>query len=206
MNSNECITFNNMSYQLSDLERDCWLRLTEGASKSRSPFHTPGVGTLHHGEVSLRTVVLRKANSTEKSLHFHTDIRSMKWDELNINPSISALFYDASERIQLRIKGKAVLHHRDQLTNEAWQKTSFSSRRCYLSAISPSSFSDIPTSGLTEHIEQENFSQEESEIGYPNFGIVSIQVQSMDWLWLNHAGHRRAYFDYVKGANQWMIP
>jgi 3-hydroxyisobutyrate dehydrogenase len=206
MNSNECITLNNMSYQLSDLEKDCWLRLIEGAKKSRSPFHTPGVGTLKNGEVSLRTVVLRKANSTEKSLHFHTDIRSMKWEELNINPTISALFYDATERIQLRIKGKAVLHHQDQLTNEAWQKTSLSSRRCYLSVSSPSSFSDIPTSGLTEAVEQENFNKVESEVGLLNFGIVSIKVQSMDWLWLNHAGHRRAYFDYIKGTNHWMIP
>ena len=100
----------------------------------------------------------------------------------------------------------AELHFNNDLTTNAWQKTSLSSRRCYLTNFDPSSFKDHPTSGLPEHIEQENFTQEESEIGFQNFGIVAIQVQNIDWLWLHHAGHRRAYFDYVNGSFSWMIP
>jgi 3-hydroxyisobutyrate dehydrogenase len=123
-----------------------------------------------------------------------------------INPYISALFYDASERIQLRVKGKAVLHHTNDLTAKAWETTSLSSRKCYLTLHSPSNFAESSTSGLPEDIEQENFTLAESEVGYENFGIVSIHVQSIDWLWLNHAGHRRAFFDYEKGSFQWMIP
>ena len=57
-----------------------------------------------------------------------------------------------------------------------------------------------------EHIEQENFTIEESDIGFNHFGIVSIQVQNIDWLWLHHAVHRRAYFDYITGTFSWMIP
>lgn len=193
-------------YNLNDLEKDCWDRLVTGARKSRTPFHTPCVATLNGGEVSLRTVVLRKALPSERELRFHTDIRSPKWQELSLNPSISALFYDAVDRIQLRIKGYAVLHHSNKLTDEAWQKTTLSSRKCYLTQFSPSSFSDFSTSGLTEAIEQEHFNLTESETGYANFGIVSIHVQSIDWLWLNHAGHRRAFFDFEKGDFQWLIP
>ncbi len=194
------------TYHLPELEQDCWDRLVSGAVKSRTPFHTPSIATLHQGEVNLRTVVLRKTLATERELRFHTDIRSPKWQELSQNPSISALFYDAVDRIQLRVKGKAVLHHTNEITAEAWQKTSLSSRKCYLTRFSPSSFSEESTSGLTDDIEHENFTLAESESGYSNFGIVSIQVQSIDWLWLNHAGHRRAFFDYEKGSFQWMIP
>ncbi len=194
------------TYHLPELEQDCWDRLVTGAVKSRTPFHTPSIATLHQGEVSLRTVVLRKTLPTERELRFHTDIRSPKWQELSQNPSISALFYDAIDRIQLRVKGKAVLHHTNEITAEAWQKTSLSSRKCYLTRFSPSSFSEESTSGLTDDIEHENFTLAESESGYSNFGIVSIHVQSIDWLWLNHAGHRRAFFDYEKGSFQWMIP
>jgi len=154
----------------------------------------------------LRTVVLRKAIPESKELRFHTDTRSKKWQELTLNPTISALFYDAADRIQIRVKGRAELHFNNDLTTNAWQKTSLSSRRCYLTNFDPSSFTDHPTSGLPEHIEQENFTQEESEIGFQNFGIVAIQVQNIDWLWLHHAGHRRAYFDYVNGSFSWMIP
>jgi pyridoxamine 5'-phosphate oxidase len=194
------------TYHLPELEQDCWDRLVTGAVKSRTPFHTPSIATLHQGDVSLRTVVLRKTLPTERELRFHTDIRSPKWQELSKNPSISALFYDSIDRIQLRIKGKAVLHHTNDITAEAWQKTSLSSRKCYLTLFSPSSFTDKSTSGLSDDIEHENFTLAESESGYSNFGIVSIHVQSIDWLWLNHAGHRRAYFDYEKGVNSWMIP
>jgi len=194
------------TYHLPELEQDCWDRLETGANKSRNAFHTPCVATLHQDEVSLRTVVLRKTLPTERELRFHTDIRSPKWQELSQNPSISALFYDAVDRIQLRVKGKAVLHHTNEITADSWQKTSLSSRKCYLTLFSPSSFTEESTSGLTDDIEHENFTVAESESGYSNFGIVSIHVQSIDWLWLNHAGHRRAFFDYEKGVNSWMIP
>jgi 3-hydroxyisobutyrate dehydrogenase len=206
MPNKDQITIENVNYSLEDLEKDTWVRLVTGAVKSRNPFHTPCVATMDKGEVSLRTVVLRKALAKERELRFHTDIRSPKWLELSLNPSISALFYDAGDRIQLRVKGHAELQYKNDLTAEAWKNTTSSSRRCYLTLHSPSSFTEIPNSGLSEDVEQENFSLEESEVGYSNFGIVSIQVQSIDWLWLNHAGHRRALFDYTGGRFQWMIP
>jgi 3-hydroxyisobutyrate dehydrogenase len=154
----------------------------------------------------MRTIVLRKAFPLSKELRFHTDIRSNKWQELQNNDTISSLFYDASTRVQIRVKGRAILHFIDEMTSEAWGKTTLSSRRCYLTEASPSSFSAIPTSGLSEKIEQENFTLEESEAGAKYFGIVSIQVESLEWLWLNHAGHRRAFFDYLNDSYKWMIP
>ena len=200
------VTINSISYSIDELEKDCWIQLVNGAIKSRSPFHTPCVATISNGTLSMRTVVLRKAFPLLKELRFHTDIRSNKWKELQNNHSISALFYDASTRVQIRVKGKAILHFNNAITSEAWQKTTLSSRRCYLTQASPSSFSEVPTSGLSEEIEQEDFTLEESEVGAEFFGVVSIQVASMEWLWLNHAGHRRAFFDYVLDKKRWMIP
>ncbi len=200
------VTINNINYSIDELEKDCWIQLVNGTIKSRSPFHTPCVATLHNGEVSIRTVVLRKAIPLTKELRFHTNKRSNKWKELQDNDSISALFYDPSTRVQIRVKGKATLHFNDEMTSEAWQKTTLSSRRCYLSLASPSSFSAVPTSGLSDEIEHEKFTLAQSEVGAQNFGIVSIQVESIEWLWLNHAGHRRAFFDYVNSRYSWMIP
>lgn len=206
MEISNTVTINNIAYSLSDLEKDIWNRLVNGAVKSRDPFHTPSVATHSGIDISLRTMVLRRAVPETKELRFHTDTRSNKWHELIVNPSISALFYDAADRIQIRVKGRAVLQFKNDITAAAWQKTSLSSRRCYLTNFDPSSFTDHPTSGLPEHIEQEKFTLVESEIGYQNFAIVSIHVQNIDWLWLHHAGHRRAYFDYGTGSFSWMIP
>lgn len=203
---NETVVVNNISYSLTELEKDCWIRLVNGAVKGRDSFHLPAVANFSDGEISLRTVVLRKALPEQRELRFHTDIRSPKWKDLQMNPVISALFYDASARIQLRVKGKAVLYFNDAVTADAWDKTNLSSRRCYLTPFTPSDFSDIPTSGLPPHIEQEEFTMQESEVGKENFGVVGIKVDSIDWVWLNHAGHRRAFFDYVNGEYNWMIP
>ena len=200
------VTINSISYSIDELEKDCWIQLVNGAVKSSSSFHTPCLATLNNESLSIRTVVLRKAFPLLKELRFHTDIRSNKWIEFQKNDSIRALFYDASTRVQIRVKGRAILHFNDTITAEAWQKTTLSSRRCYLTEASPSSFSTIATSGLSAEIEQEKFTLAESEMGAKNFGIVSIQVKSMEWLWLNHAGHRRAFFDYENDCFRWMIP
>ena len=143
------VTINNIVYTLPDLEKDTWNRLVNGAVKSRDAFHTPCVATQCNGDINLRTVVLRKALPEIKELRFHTDTRSKKWKELTLNPSISALFYDAADRIQIRVKGRAELQVKNDITAAAWQKTSLSSRRCYLTNFDPSSFTDNPTSGLT---------------------------------------------------------
>lgn len=206
INTKDTVVIDNIRYDLNDLEKDCWNRLLNGAVKSRDPFHTPCVSTYHDGEVNLRTVVLRKVLIDSRELRFHTDIRSKKWADLKANNSLSALFYDAGSRIQLRVKGKSILHYNNDFTNDAWQKTALSSRRCYLTPASPSSFVEYPTSGLPKHIEEEKFSLEDSEMGKQNFGIVAIHVESLEWLWLNHAGHRRAFFDYKKAISSWMIP
>ena len=42
---------NYIDFSLTDLEKDCWSRLVTGATKSKSPFHTPCVATLADGEV-----------------------------------------------------------------------------------------------------------------------------------------------------------
>src|SRR5574343_1233294 len=189
--TNESVVINNIYYTLIDLEKDCWTRLVNGAVKGLDPFHLPAVANFSDGDISLRTVVLRKALPDQRELRFHTDTRSPKWKALQVNPAISALFYDASARIQLRVIGKAVLYFNDAVTADAWEKTNLSSRRCYLTPFTPSDFSDIPTSGLPPHIEQEEFTLEESEVGKEHFGVVGIKVESIDWVWLNHAGHRR---------------
>jgi 3-hydroxyisobutyrate dehydrogenase len=200
------VMIQEINYQLEDLEKDIWIRLLNGALKSREAFHTTSIATIADGAISQRTVVLRKVLPAAKQLFFHTDTRSHKWLELAKNNNISALFYDAPARLQLRIQGKAVLHQNDAIAETSWQTTRLSSRRCYLTMAPPSSVSDQPSSGLTPEIEREQFTLDESEVGKHNFGVVAINVDSIDWLWLHHAGHRRAHFNYQTNTFQWLIP
>jgi pyridoxamine 5'-phosphate oxidase len=205
----ETIKIDGIDYNLTDLEKDCWIRLLNGSLKAKDPLHSPTVANVSAYGINLRTVVLRKVNTTEKTLIFHTDIRSGKWNELHQNENISWLFYDAAVRIQIRLAGVATLHKADNIADDAWQKSNTSSRKVYMGDIAPSLKSNIPTSGLPTAFETENPTLEESEVARKNFGVVITKVNWMEWLWLNIKGHRRASFTYNvynTFEGNWLIP
>ena len=205
----ETIVINGIKYTLEDIEKDCWVRLLNGAVKSRDPLHTPAVANLQEEGIAIRTVVLRAANTINKELTFHTDVRSVKWNNLKKNAETTWHFYDANARVQIRASGTATLHHNDLLADIAWSKTNASSRKTYLSFNAPSTKSVVPSSGLLPEFDGENPSLEISEMGRKNFGVVVTKINWLEWLWLNSKGNMRAEFKYNKEeiiqAN-WLIP
>ena len=142
------IKIDGINYNLRDLEKDCWVRLLNGSLKARDPFHNTTVANTNEHGVNMRTVVLRKVDTAQKTLAFHTDIRSGKWKELNKDNNISCLFYDAAGGMQIRLAGKVTLHNEDEMAEEAWLKSNPNSRKIYMGEIAPSKISDEPTSGI----------------------------------------------------------
>ena len=205
----ETIVINGIKYTLEDIEKDCWVRLLNGAVKSRDPLHTPAVANLQEEGIAIRTVVLRAANTINKELTFHTDVRSVKWNNLKKNAETTWHFYDANARVQIRASGTATLHHNDLLADVAWSKTNASSRKTYLSFDAPSTKSVVPSSGLLPEFDGENPSLEISEMGRKNFGVVVTKINWVEWLWLNSKGNMRAEFIYSPNnafKASWLIP
>lgn len=205
----ETIVINGIKYTLEDIEKDCWVRLLNGAVKSRDPLHTPAVANLQEEGIAIRTVVLRAANTINKELTFHTDVRSVKWNNLKKNAETTWHFYDANARVQIRASGTATLHHNDLLADIAWSKTNASSRKTYLSFNAPSTKSVVPSSGLLPEFDGENPSLEISEMGRKNFGVVVTKINWVEWLWLNSKGNMRAEFIYSPNnafKASWLIP
>lgn len=205
----DTIIINGIDYTLTELEKNCWINLLNGSLKGRDPMHSPTVANTGVYGINMRTVVLRKVNTVEKTLTFHTDIRSGKWAELQENNNISWMFYDAAGRFQIRLAGKASLHQHDAIANVAWLKSTANSRKIYMGEIGPSAKSAKPTSGLPTAFESTDPTMEECEAGKQNFGVVITQVNWMEWLWLNSQGHRRASFNYNENNSfqaAWLIP
>ena len=203
------IVINGLKYTLEDIEKDCWLRLLNGAVKSKDPLHTPAVANLQDEGITIRTVVLRAANTTKKELTFHTDVRSVKWNNLKNNANITWHFYDSHARVQIRASGIATLHHNNLIADNAWSKTNVSSRKTYLGFDAPSSKSDVPSSGYFPEIDGDNPTLEESEMGRKNFGVVVTKINWLEWLWLNSNGNKRAEFNYNSFSPiqaNWLIP
>ena len=172
-----------------------WELLNFGLQNRNAPFHIPVFISGNENKFDGRIVVLRGVDKKEKKIWFHSDIRSNKIKILKANSDVVLLFYDKSEKIQLRISGTAKINYQNDITKKAWGKTVHMSRQCYLGDKAPGSDSSQATSGLKEDVDNLKYSIKESEVGYKNFCVVETYIKSIEWLYLAAKGHRRAYFN-----------
>jgi len=185
-----------------------WELLSSGLFNRNAPFHIPVFICGEKNNFDGRIVVLRGIDRKEKKIWFHSDIRSKKIKILNTNPKGTLLFYDKSEKIQLRILGNIKINYNNETSTKAWKKTVHMSRQCYLGKMAPGTDTPIPSSGLTTEIDNLKYSVEESEIGYKNFCVVESYIKSIEWLYLAAKGHRRAHFDLKNTSivKKWLVP
>ncbi len=202
MQKNKPEYYNN----LSNIYLKIWTLLHSGLKNRDAPFHIPVF--VCGKKPDARIIVLRGISEKEKKIWFHSDIRSKKVKIVKSNSDVALLFYDKSEKIQLRISGKAKINYQNNFTEKSWKKTAHMSRQCYLGNKSPGSETSLPTSGLTENIDNLKYSIEESEIGYKNFCVIEISINSIEWLYLAAKGHRRALFTLKNNLveKKWLIP
>ena len=185
-----------------------WDLLENGLKNRNAPFHIPVFIIGHQNKFAGRIVVLRGVDKKEKKIWFNSDIRSNKIKTLKSNSLGNLLFYDKSEKIQLRICVSTKINYKNEITKKSWKKTVHMSRQCYLGDSSPGANALKPTSGLTENINNLKYSVKESETGYQNFCVIETFVQSIEWLYLAAKGHRRAHFVIKNNSleKKWLIP
>jgi len=185
-----------------------WDLLKKGLEDRNAPFHIPVFISGNNDNQSARIVVLRGVDKNEKKIWFHSDIRSNKVKTIKNNPNASLLFYDKAEKIQLRISSSVKINYENNISKNSWKKTAHMSRQCYLGDKAPGVYADLPTSGLSEKIDNLEYSKDESETGYKNFCVIENIIQSIDWLYLAAKGHRRAFFSLKNNSleKKWLIP
>ncbi|MCI5053831.1 MAG: pyridoxamine 5'-phosphate oxidase family protein [Pelagibacteraceae bacterium] len=188
---------------------EIWTLLARGVVDRSEDFRLPVV-IVNKGDFSDgRIVVLRGAFKDKQVLRFHTDLRSSKVDALKKNNNIYFLFYNKKRKIQVRAKGKATIHYKDQITDEAWKKTQVISRKCYLATNAPGSISENPNPGYPTELEGKNPKIEDTEIGFDNFCVIECKINEMEWLYLASQGHRRAKINIKANGEintEWITP
>ena len=192
---------------LTEIQKKVWDLLTDAVKNRNSEFRTPVFICGNDKDLDGRVVVLRKVNTNENFIQFHSDIRSSKITKIKKNPSCSMLFYGKEEKIQLRLKINCEINYKNQITKESWEKTGHVSRKCYLVTESPGTISKKPTSGLNGKFNDFDFTKEESEQGYKNFCVIKCKIQRIEWLYLAAKGHRRALIN-LNGSKKftWLVP
>ena len=198
---------------LGGLDDLIWKNLVDGAESSTHPWNLGSFSTIWHEDGSsprpqCRTVVLRDANQTRRSIDFYTDVRSEKIRQLIAGKSfasVSWLFYESKTKIQLRFDGHAEVIDGDE-ADAIWQHTALDSRASYLSIRPPGERVDEIQPPSTD---DRMVSKNESERGRANFRVVRTQVQRIDWLYLRRGNHVRATIDYHGDGRPdscWVIP
>lgn len=185
------------------------MRLVRGGADRKSAFHTPTIASVDpRGDPRQRVMVLRKCDQAERTMRFHTDLRSDKVTEIGNSAVVSVLGYDATAKIQIRVSGSAAIESVGERADKAWASSNASSRRCYLASPGPGSASDTPTSGLPIAVESRVPDLSETEAGRANFAVMMVILETLEWLYLAHDGHRRARFVRDAGVwrGVWLIP
>jgi len=183
-----------MRERLKILENECD-ELDAGIKKARHEYHSFILSTLRGDSPESRTVILRDFNKTHYSIAFHSDIRSTKINDIKLNNSVSALFYDRSRRMQLRISGKATIEYENTVTKQYWSIMTPESKVCYMGPFRPSKKISSFKPNLPD-ITPYQINSEYEKLGYSRFCRIIIKMQKLDWLSLHHTGHKRVLFTF----------
>lgn len=181
---------------LADVLDQAWALLAQGAGDRHSPWRTLNLATIAaDGRPNVRTVVLRATARRPGTVRVHTDRRSEKARELAGDPRVMLHGYDPAGAVQLRLAGRARLHIGDAVAAAGWAASAAMSRACYRGAA-PGSIVPAPPPAPDAR----------GEGGADNFAVVEVTIETLEWLWLCAAGHRRARFDLAAGTGHWLAP
>lgn len=180
-----------------------WQALADAVTDRRHGFRTVQLATSgQDGTPNIRSLVLRGVDRPGYALQLHTDVRSAKVMELRAQPRVALHAYDPHRKLQLRLYGLAQLHEGDTVASSAWARAPAMSRVCY--RIQPAPGSVIADPREPFHA----IAPAQPDPGQASFAVISVIVDSLEWLYLAHPGHRRARWQRRAGqwSGNWLVP
>ena len=177
-----------------DIRQRLWTELGRAAQDRHHAWRTPVLTTVSQsGLPNARTVVLRHADAKLTQLHFYTDARSPKVAELHDQANAMLLFWSKRLNWQLRVRARMEIHRSGPLIDAVWQRVSQSAAAGdYLAAHAPGSIASVDGASGKDATQKHHLA------------VLIAQVQEIDWLELDRAGHRRAKLS--ADAWNWLTP
>lgn len=184
---------------------EAWSLVNSGVTNRHSPAHMPTVGTVdEYGAPQLRIMVLRDVSRETRMLRFHTDLRSIKADQIHRNSSTSVLVYDPAAKAQIRLSGHAEIMADGAIADTAWMTSTPFARRCYMAEAAPGTPLTKSSSGLPDWIEGKQPDEDQLADYRPNFAALMIEIDTIEWLYLANVGHRRARWQWNAAQTSWL--
>ena len=172
-----------------------WAMLAAAVDDPSSSLRTPVVATVHDGAADGRVMVVRAVDRDRATLTFFTDSRAAKVAAVTAAPQVAVIAYDPGARLQFRLCGVAEIAVAGAAVESAWATVPGHARRAYRTLAAPGTPSPGPTATLVE------------DDGRASFAVLTVTVDSIDWLDLASPGHRRAAYDRASGwRGEWVVP
>jgi pyridoxine/pyridoxamine 5'-phosphate oxidase len=154
------------------------------------------------GAPRVRSVVLRGADAAGRQVQFHSDINAGKVGELHANPAIALVFYDAEERVQIQLRGRADIHKTGSVADAAWRELRGDKRAGY---------SSEPRHGepiASARAYAAEIDPSDPDAGRASFCTILVTITELEWYRLHDAGHARCRFRWNGGcwSGQWLVP
>lgn len=169
------------------LENTIWRLLARGAVDAKHPYRLCSIATVNEcGKPDTRNVILRECDIANKSLSFHTDIRSGKVAHFKNHAEVCLLFWDPKQSLQLRVYGMAVIHHLDEMAISKAGQLPPGQKELFGYATAPGSLVSWGDTGIFQETLVEK-----------HFAWITINVENIDALHLGRSGlHTRVKFSY----------
>ena len=181
-----------------------WKNINLGIQKAKHDYHSFVFSTVLKNSPNSRTVILRDFDENEPAIWFHSDRRSKKILHLEENENVSALFYDKSRKVQLRINGIADIEEDIEHNKKIWDSMKPESKLCYMGPYAPSQkISQFEPNTLEKSAH--DLDKEDEHLGLSRFCRIRITIKKLDWLKLDYKGHQRLEFKFGKRTKtQWI--
>jgi len=181
-----------------------WENINLGIQKAEHDYHSFVLSTISSNGPDSRTVILRAFDEDKPAIWFHSDRRSKKILHLKKNEKVSALFYDKSRKIQLRINGLAYIEEDIKNNKRIWESMKPESKICYMGPYAPSQrINQFEPNTLEKSAH--NLNEDDENLGLSRFCRIRIKIKKIDWLKLDYKGHQRLEFEFGKEIKvQWI--
>jgi hypothetical protein len=155
----------------------------EAVEKETHPFRYVTLATIDKENMPRqRTVVLRDfTENPEPIFTIYTDSRSDKISQIMENDKVSLLFYDDKTKLQLRATGTASIIKAGEEYKRNWDNRGSKSPHSYTSVNAPGTEIKNPEEAYEWRLE-----------GTPNFCLIKIEAERMEFLQLDGVRHVRS--------------
>ena len=181
-----------------------WENIKLGIQKAKHDYHSFVLSTSSSNDPDSRTVILRTFDEHKPAIWIHSDKRSKKMLHIKKEERVSALFYDKSRKIQLRINGLAHIEDDIKSNKRIWEAMRPESKICYMGPYAPSHKINQFEPNILEK-SAHNLNEEDENLGQSRFCRIGIKIKKIDWLKLDYKGHQRLEFQFDKEIKaQWI--